>query len=125
MKYKLAASTNHLFCPRLKKLVPDTKVPEGVKSIYEIVINGLNENLVKKAMAEEIKGGERARGRQSGRRRERQPAMNGNLKGCQLGDRRQDSHLLRDERGGQGLGRDRGHAASAGRLPRRTHHPLV
>jgi len=55
MKYKLTASTNHLFCPRLKKLVPDTKVPEGVKSIYEIVINGLNDNLVKKAMAEGIR----------------------------------------------------------------------
>lgn len=50
LKYKLTASTNHLFCPRLRKLVPDTLVPEGVKSVYEIVINGLNIDVVKKAM---------------------------------------------------------------------------
>ncbi len=55
VKYKLPASTNHVFCPRLKKLVPDTKVPENVRSIYEIVVNGLNDTLVKKAMAEGIK----------------------------------------------------------------------
>ena len=55
VKYKLPASTNHLFCPRLKKLVPETKVPENVRSIYEVVINGLSDSLVKRAMAEGIK----------------------------------------------------------------------
>ncbi|MBX5326671.1 formylmethanofuran--tetrahydromethanopterin N-formyltransferase [Candidatus Bathyarchaeota archaeon A05DMB-4] len=54
-KYKLTASTNHPYCPRLRKLVPDTKVPEGVHSVYEIVINGLNIESVKKAMEEGIK----------------------------------------------------------------------
>jgi formylmethanofuran--tetrahydromethanopterin N-formyltransferase len=55
MKYKLAASTNHPFCPRLKKISPDSQVPDNVDSVYEIVINGLNSKVVKKAMAEGIK----------------------------------------------------------------------
>jgi len=55
LKYKLKASTFHQYCPRLKKLVPDTMVPENVSSIYEIVINGLNLDVVKLAMAEGIK----------------------------------------------------------------------
>jgi formylmethanofuran--tetrahydromethanopterin N-formyltransferase len=53
-KYKLNASTNDPFCPRLKKLVSDSQVPENVNSVYEIVINGLNLNVVKKAMGEGI-----------------------------------------------------------------------
>jgi len=55
MKYKLAASTNHPFCPRLKKIVSDSQVPDNVNSIYEIVINGLNLDVVKRAMAEGVK----------------------------------------------------------------------
>ncbi len=55
LKYKLPASTNHFFCPKLRDIVPDSKVPEGVNTIYEIVINGLNLESVKKAMAEGIK----------------------------------------------------------------------
>jgi formylmethanofuran--tetrahydromethanopterin N-formyltransferase len=55
MKYKLKASTFHLYCPKLKKLVADSKVPETVDSIYEIVINGLNIDAVKRAMAVGIK----------------------------------------------------------------------
>jgi len=55
LKYKLKASTNHPFCPRLKKLIPDSQVPENVKAVYEIVINGLNLESVKTAMAEGIK----------------------------------------------------------------------
>jgi len=55
LKYKLKASTFHQFCPRLKKLVTDTQVPENVNSVYEIVINGLNLDAVKRAMAAGIK----------------------------------------------------------------------
>jgi len=55
MKYKLKASTNHPFCPKLKKIVQDSQVPENVDSVYEIVINGLNSKVVEKAMAEGIK----------------------------------------------------------------------
>jgi len=55
LKYKLNASTFHVFCPKLKKIVPDSQVPDNVNSIYEIVINGLNSDFVKKAMAEGIR----------------------------------------------------------------------
>jgi len=55
LKYKLPASTNHQYCPTLRKLVPDSKLPDNVGSVYEIVINGLNQKVVKKAMAEGIK----------------------------------------------------------------------
>jgi len=55
VKYKLGASTNHLFCPRLKKIVADSKVSDNVNVVYEIVINGLNVDSVKRAMAEGIK----------------------------------------------------------------------
>ncbi len=51
LKYKLAASTNHPFCPRLKKIVPNSQVPDNVGSVYEIVIDGLNLDVVNKAMA--------------------------------------------------------------------------
>lgn len=54
LKYKLKASTFHQYCPRLKKLVADSKVPENVSSVYEIVINGVDLDSVKKAMAEGI-----------------------------------------------------------------------
>jgi formylmethanofuran--tetrahydromethanopterin N-formyltransferase len=54
-KYKLAASTFHQYCPKLRRLVPDSKVPEGVQCVYEIVINGLTLDAVKKAMGEGIK----------------------------------------------------------------------
>ena len=55
VNYKLPASTNHPYCPTVKKLVPDTEVPDNVESVYEIVINGLNQKVVKNAMAEGIK----------------------------------------------------------------------
>jgi formylmethanofuran--tetrahydromethanopterin N-formyltransferase len=55
LNYKLPASTNHPYCPTIKTLVPDSEVPDNVESVYEIVINGLNQKVVKKAMAEGIK----------------------------------------------------------------------
>ena len=55
VNYKLPASTNHPFCPTVKKLVSDTEVPDNVESVYEIVINGLNQKVVEKAMTEGIK----------------------------------------------------------------------
>ena len=55
LKYKLKASTNHPFCPELKALVPDSQLPEGVNCVYEIVINGLSVEAVKKAMEEGVK----------------------------------------------------------------------
>ncbi len=55
MKYKLKASTFHSYCPRLKELIEDSKVPENINAIYEIVINGLDIDAVKRAMVEGIK----------------------------------------------------------------------
>ncbi len=55
LKYKLKASTFHSYCPKLKKLVADSDVPENVNAIYEIVINGLDIDAVKRAMAEGIR----------------------------------------------------------------------
>lgn len=50
LKYpKLPASTNHPFCPTIKDKVPDSKIPPGVTSVLEIVINGLTFDLVKVA----------------------------------------------------------------------------
>jgi len=55
LKYKLSASTNHLFCPRLRALVPGTQVPEDVNCVYEIVIDGLNVDAVKSAIGEGVR----------------------------------------------------------------------
>ncbi|MEM3704142.1 MAG: formylmethanofuran--tetrahydromethanopterin N-formyltransferase [Candidatus Bathyarchaeia archaeon] len=55
LKYKLRASTNHPFCPTLKNVVEDSQLPEDVNCVYEIVINGLTVDAVKKAMGEGIK----------------------------------------------------------------------
>lgn len=50
-KYKfMSASTNEKYCPTLREKVEDSMVPEGVKAIYEIVIDGLDEDAVKEAM---------------------------------------------------------------------------
>lgn len=54
LKYKLKASTNHPYCPKLRPLVSDTQIPENVNCVYEIVINGLTLEAVKKAMAQGV-----------------------------------------------------------------------
>jgi formylmethanofuran--tetrahydromethanopterin N-formyltransferase len=54
LKYKLKASTNHPYCPTLRAVVPDTVVPEGVTCVYEIVMNGLTLDAVKKGMKEGV-----------------------------------------------------------------------
>jgi formylmethanofuran--tetrahydromethanopterin N-formyltransferase len=55
IKYKLKASTNSPFCPKLRVLVPDSQVAENVNCVYEIVINGLTLEAVKKAMVEGVR----------------------------------------------------------------------
>ncbi len=55
-KYKfMPASTNEAYCPTLKGKVENSNVPDGVKAIYEIVIDGVDEDAVKLAMSEGIK----------------------------------------------------------------------
>jgi len=56
LKYpKLRATTNHLYCPTLRGVVKESKIPEGVNSVYEIVINGLRREYVLRAMGVAIK----------------------------------------------------------------------
>jgi len=47
---EIGPTTNHYWCPTLKEKIPDSKVPEGVRSIPEIVINGITLDTVKNAM---------------------------------------------------------------------------
>ena len=54
-KFPIPATTNEQYCPTIRDRVPDTRVPEGIGSIYELVINGLDEASVKKAMAAGIR----------------------------------------------------------------------
>lgn len=49
-RFPMPASTNHALCPSLRRTIPDSQVPEGVSTVYEIVINGLGEEQVKRAM---------------------------------------------------------------------------
>lgn len=55
---EIGPSTNHPFCPTLKdKLsLEEFKVPEGVKSIPEIVFNGIDIDSIKEAMLKSIQG---------------------------------------------------------------------
>lgn len=46
----LVASTNHLYCPTLAGVVEDCGIPEGVKSVSEVVMNGVSLEKVKYAM---------------------------------------------------------------------------
>jgi formylmethanofuran--tetrahydromethanopterin N-formyltransferase len=48
--FPMPASTNHFFCPSLKGKIADSLVPDGVGSIYEIVINGTDEATMNKAL---------------------------------------------------------------------------
>ncbi len=49
-KYKfLKATTNEKYSPTLKNVVKDTKIPEDVNAVYEIVINGLNLDVISQA----------------------------------------------------------------------------
>ena len=50
-RYKaVIASTNHVLCPTLRGQVDDTQVPDGVGSVFEIVIDGLAPEPVAEAM---------------------------------------------------------------------------
>lgn len=52
LKYKfMPASTNEKYCPTLREKVTDSKIPAGIKGVYEIVIDGIDEKSVAAAMA--------------------------------------------------------------------------
>jgi formylmethanofuran--tetrahydromethanopterin N-formyltransferase len=54
-RFPMPASTNHLLCPALKDRIPVSLVPDGVASIYEIVLNGIDETAIKNAMGTGIR----------------------------------------------------------------------
>jgi formylmethanofuran--tetrahydromethanopterin N-formyltransferase len=47
---EIGPTTNHWYCPTLIKQINDSKVPDGVQCIPEIVINGLSLDSVKEAV---------------------------------------------------------------------------
>jgi formylmethanofuran--tetrahydromethanopterin N-formyltransferase len=51
----IGPTTNHPYCPTLRGKIEDSKVPEGIVSIPEIVINGTTLEVVKDAMRAAIK----------------------------------------------------------------------
>jgi formylmethanofuran--tetrahydromethanopterin N-formyltransferase len=51
----LRASTNTPFCPAIKHSFLKSQVPEGANSVLEVVLNGLDEDSVKRAMAAGIR----------------------------------------------------------------------
>ncbi len=62
-KYKfMGASTNEAYCPTLKGRVEGSKVPDGVRAVYEIVIDGVDEDTVSAAMADGIRAATRVPG---------------------------------------------------------------
>ncbi len=59
----IGPTTNHPYCPSLKRLLgEESKVPEGVNYIPEIVINGVSLEAVKRAMKAGIKAALKVQG---------------------------------------------------------------
>jgi len=53
-RFPMPASTNDAWCPSLTGTVAESQVPEGVRSVYEIVFNGVDEDSIRRAMKEGI-----------------------------------------------------------------------
>ena len=49
-RFPMPASTNQVWCPTLKDRIRDSLVPDGVASVYEIVLNGIDETSIRSAM---------------------------------------------------------------------------
>jgi formylmethanofuran--tetrahydromethanopterin N-formyltransferase len=58
------ASTNHALCPTLRAQVDDSQVPDGINSVFEIVIDGLAPEPVREAMRVGLDAAARAGARQ-------------------------------------------------------------
>ena len=55
-RYKgLIASTNEAYCPTLRGRVENSQLPEGITSVYEVVVNGLDEAALADAMRRGIR----------------------------------------------------------------------
>ncbi len=53
---EIGPTTNHPYCPTLKGMIKDSRVPEGVASIPEIVIDGMDLAAVKRGMRAAMEG---------------------------------------------------------------------
>ncbi|MGB9740494.1 MAG: formylmethanofuran--tetrahydromethanopterin N-formyltransferase [Candidatus Bathyarchaeia archaeon] len=62
IKYKLKASTNHPFCPGLRTVIQDSQLTSEVNCVYEVVINGLTLEDVKRAVGVGVKAAACVRG---------------------------------------------------------------
>ncbi len=49
-RFPMPASTSHRWCPTLRDRIRDSLVPDGVASVYEIVLNGTDESSIRDAM---------------------------------------------------------------------------
>ena len=49
------ATINEKYCPTLKDKIEGSELPEDVNGVFEVVINGLSEEVVKEAMRAGIK----------------------------------------------------------------------
>ncbi len=58
----LKASTNTPFCPTIKHAFKESKIQDGVNSVIEVVLNGLDEPSVKRAMGAGIKAATQVKG---------------------------------------------------------------
>ena len=55
-RYKgLIASTNEAYCPTLRGRVENSQLPDGIASVYEVVVNGLDEAALADAMRRGIR----------------------------------------------------------------------
>ncbi len=59
---EIGPTTNHQYCPTLRTEIDDSLVPEGVKSIPEIVINGISMEDVREAMKTAINVASKTKG---------------------------------------------------------------
>ena len=59
---EIGPTTNHYYCPSLRNRINDSKVPEGVNSIPEIVINGTSLEAVSQAMKSAIEAVKKIQG---------------------------------------------------------------
>ena len=61
-KYKLAASTNQVYCPSLRDELENSIVPKGINCVYELVFNGYSSKVLKQATALSIKAAAKIQG---------------------------------------------------------------
>lgn len=59
---EIGPTTNHPFCPTLRGRITDSKVPDGVEAIPEIVVDGVSERAVENAIYAAIESVENMRG---------------------------------------------------------------